>query len=75
MAVFKTNLKPLMLQKSVELGYALTQKEVAEATGLSLPTLSRWYKGEIDRLEAETAAQLMKYFGCDFSDLVRLSEE
>lgn len=71
MPKFKTNLRPLMLQKSVALGYSLTQKEVAEATGLSVPTIARWYQGEVDRIEITTVAPLINYLGCDFQELVQ----
>jgi DNA-binding Xre family transcriptional regulator len=69
---FKSNLKRLILKKSFEMGEPLTQKEIAEATGLSLPTIARWYKGDVDRLEAETVVKLMTYFECEFDDLVEL---
>lgn len=71
-AKFQTHLKTLMLAKSVELGYPLTQKELAQETGLSLPTISRWYKSDVDRLEPETAARLMGYFRIKLSDLVEV---
>jgi len=74
MAVFKTNLKRLMLQKSVELDHQITQKEVAEATGLSLPTVYRWYQGEVDKLDALTASKFVNYLGCTFNDLVALED-
>jgi transcriptional regulator with XRE-family HTH domain len=75
MARFKTRLKQLMLEKSVELGYPLTQKQVAEKTELSLPTISRWYKSEIDRIEPDTAARLTKFFGITFPELVELVDD
>jgi DNA-binding Xre family transcriptional regulator len=70
MSYFKTNLKQLMLKKSVELGQPLNRSDIAEATGLSLPTISRWYKGEVKTVESDTIGALMKFFNCDFIDLV-----
>lgn len=70
MATFKTHLKELMLKKSVELQEPLNRSRVAEATGLSLPTISRWYDGSVDRIEAPTVERLKAFFGCSFSDLV-----
>jgi DNA-binding Xre family transcriptional regulator len=67
---FKTNLKSLMLKKSVELDRRVTQKEVSDATGLSMPTIGRWYRGEVERVETDTVSKLMEYFGCSFEDLV-----
>jgi DNA-binding Xre family transcriptional regulator len=75
MAAFKSNLKQIMLRKSVELGYPLTQKEVSEKAGLSLPTVARWYKGSIDKIEIETVSKLIDYLGCEFDELVEFVSE
>jgi DNA-binding Xre family transcriptional regulator len=70
MAYFKTNLKQLMLKKSVELDRSLNRSEVASATGLSLPTISRWYNGKVDSLESNTVEKLTGFLGCTFNELV-----
>lgn len=75
MARFKTNLRTLMLKKSVELDRQLSRSDIAAETGLSLPTISRWYKGDIDRIEPETASKLMKYFEVSFADLVEVVDD
>lgn len=75
MPAFKTNLKRLMLEKSVQVGYPLTQKEVAEATGLSIPAISRWYAGSVERIEASTVGPLLRYFDCSLSDLVEFDAQ
>lgn len=72
---FKTHLKTLMLKKAHELGEPITQKQIAEATGISQPALGRWYKGQIDRLEYDTVIKLMLFFGCQFGDLVSVDME
>jgi DNA-binding Xre family transcriptional regulator len=69
-AKFQLNIKALMLQKSVDTGERITQQQVGEAIGVSIATISRWYAGELDRLDADTVLALMDYFGCEFSDLV-----
>lgn len=74
MAGFKTHLKELMLKKSVKIGDRLTQQQVADDTGLSLPTIGRWYRGEVDRIEKDTVLKFMKYFDCGFEDLVSFEE-
>lgn len=74
MSGFKSHLKELMLKKSVKIGDRLTQQEVADATGLSLPTIGRWYRGEVDRIEKDTVLKLMKYFDCAFEDLISFEE-
>jgi DNA-binding Xre family transcriptional regulator len=75
MAAFKSNLKQLMLEKSVIVGHSLTQTEVSAQTGLSLPTISRWYQSSINKLEIETVSRLVNYFGCKFGDLVEYVED
>ncbi len=72
---FKTNLKSLMLKKSVEVDKALNRSDVAKATGLSIPTVSRWYEGRVDRLESETIERLKSFFNCEFDDLVEYVDE
>lgn len=75
MAYFKTNLKTLMLKKSVELNQRLNRGDISQATGLSLPTISRWYNGKVDRVESDTIKKLTTYFECDFTDLVEYVAE
>lgn len=75
MAVFNTHLKALLLKKSAADGRLITQTEVAEQTGLSLPTISRWHKGKVDRIEATTVKPLIEFFGCTFADLVTYEHE
>lgn len=72
MAKFKTNLKALMLNKSAQEGELVTQKEIAEATGLSLPAVARWYHSDVERLEPNSVSSLMKYFNCKFEELVEV---
>lgn len=75
MARFKVHLKRLMLEKSLNEERRITQNEVAEATGLSLPTIARWYKDDVQRIEPDTVAKLMEYFGCSYDDLVTFEAE
>lgn len=75
MARFKTNLKALMLRRAAELGEPITQKEIADQTGLSLPTVARWYHSDIDRIEPNTIAVLTKYFNVTLSDLVEVVDD
>ncbi len=75
MAKFRTNLKALMLRKSAEIGEPITQKEVADATGLSLPTVARWYHSDVDRIEPNTVSALTKYLNCTFDELVAVVDE
>lgn len=74
-AIFKIHLKTLVLKKAVEIGEIITQKEIQAQTGLSLPTISRWLGGELDRIDAETVGKLTKYLECEMSDLVTIQSE
>lgn len=40
-----------------------SQKEIAEAAGVSQPTVSRWAKGEIERATADVAVKFAVYYG------------
>jgi DNA-binding Xre family transcriptional regulator len=74
-AEFKVHLKKWLLRKSEQQGERITQREVAAATGLSLPTISRMYTtGKAKRLEADTVAALLQYFGCKYDDLIEFEE-
>lgn len=70
--MFKTNMKQLMLKKSVEVGDSLNKRKVSEQTGLSYPAISRWYSGTIDRIESESTGILLDYFNCGLCDLVEV---
>jgi DNA-binding Xre family transcriptional regulator len=70
MAHFRSNLKQLMLKKSVELDRSLNRSDVATATGLSLPTVSRWYKGRVEIVESNTVEKLIGFLGCTYNELV-----
>jgi hypothetical protein len=69
-AMFKTHVKKLIGKRMSQTGETLTQQMIEEATGIPQPTLSRWYKGEISRLEYDTVERLMRFFGCEFGELV-----
>lgn len=76
MASFRSRLKHLMLQKSMELGSPISQTKVAKDTGVSLATIQRWYDGTFNRIDADTLYNLLDYFGCKFEDLIqRVNEE
>ena len=75
MSYFKTNLKQLMLRKSVELDRPLNRSQIASATGLSLPTITRWYNGKVDSVESKTVDALINFFECDYGELVEYVKE
>lgn len=72
MARFRTRLKQLMLDKSAKLGEQLSQRDLAEQSGISLATVSRLYTREFDRIDADTLSSLLTYFDCKFEDLIEI---
>jgi DNA-binding Xre family transcriptional regulator len=74
-ATFRARIKPLMLKKAHDLGEPLNHKQVAEAAGVSLATLSRWYNRDFDRIDADTVMRLMNYFGCTLNELIEVVDD
>lgn len=75
MARFKIHLKRWIFEKSKREDRRVTQREVAQATGLSMPAISRMYTtGKVQRLEADKVAKLMHYFDCSYDDLIEFEE-
>lgn len=76
MVRFMPNLKALALNKGAKDGAAVTQTEIARASGVSLATIQRWYNSSegFDRIDAETVYPLMDYFGCSFEELVKRAD-
>lgn len=74
MARFKSRIAQLMLKRSAEEGRRISQTEVAKESGVSLPTIQRWYDGTFARIDAETLYALLDYFDCKFEDLIERVE-
>lgn len=75
MAKFRPKVEKLTLQKSTEQGSLITQRELAEKSGVPPTTLSRWYNKEFERMDADTAIKLMRYFNCTLDQLVDVVDE
>lgn len=71
-AKFVVHLPELMRKRGIAEQRIITQLVVAQETGLSYPTIQRWHKGSVRRIEAETVAALTAYFKCRMSDLVEI---
>ena len=67
---FQSHLKQLVLNKAARVGHTISQREVAEDTGLSQPTVSKWFSGRMDRIEADTVGKLCAYLECKMTDLI-----
>jgi putative transcriptional regulator len=64
----RSKLSVLMAKKSPP----LTQKKVAEDTGLAIQTVMLLYHNTFKRVDNRTVETLCDYFKCDLSDLLRL---
>lgn len=69
-AKFKTNVDQLIIRKSAKVKKRLTHEDVALATGLSIPTIGRWARSEVSRLELKTIKKLCDYLECSFEELI-----
>ncbi|HUW09508.1 MAG TPA: helix-turn-helix transcriptional regulator [Anaerolineae bacterium] len=68
--MIKSNLFAVWKKTEQGLGRRLTYADVSEATGISVPTLSRWMTGKVKRFGGKTVGALTKYFGCSVADLL-----
>lgn len=48
----------------------ITASQIARESGVHRFTINNWLKGDISRVDEETAIKLCRYFGCQLSDLV-----
>ncbi len=72
----KPNLFKIWKKREAEIGDRLTLKEVSEATGISIPTLSRWMNGhEVQRVNTKTIAGLARYFNRTMAELLTAEGE
>lgn len=49
--------------------WGFSQNQLSEKTGLSMTTIRSLIRGGYNRIDLDTAATLMEFFGCEFSDL------
>lgn len=67
---FQTHLKTLILQKSALDGERITQKNIADATGIGQATISRWVSGKVHQVDVDTLTRLANYFSCSSHDIL-----
>lgn len=53
-------------------GRRITNKEIAKATGVSMPTITRWMRNEVTKIDTPVLEAFCKYFECDIADLLYL---
>lgn len=67
----KSRMRILMAERESREGRRISQKEVAEETGLSEMTISRWMKPTpFGHIEADPLERLCRYLDCEIGDLV-----
>ena len=56
-------------------GVRLTQRAIADATGVALTTINRLSQNSATRLDYSTVEKLCEFFSCELSDLLVLRPE
>ncbi len=68
--------RQLRLQLSAKLGHEVQQQEVANATGMSISTLSNIENNRVTRVDFATLERLAAFYGVgSICELLELSEE
>jgi DNA-binding Xre family transcriptional regulator len=65
----KNRLDDLIAEKQGD-GETITQDKLADATGVSQGTISRWLRQHVDRFDAEIVVKFCDYFECGVGDLL-----
>lgn len=66
-----SRLKELVAKKEREAQKAISQGDIAKATGLDPHTVSRWMQPKpFARIEADAAKKLCNFLGCQIGDLL-----
>ena len=75
MATIKLRVHELLRQREDREERRIRLNEVAEATGISVNTLTPLLNNQTDRVSLQALAKLCDYFHCTPADLVRYSAE
>jgi transcriptional regulator with XRE-family HTH domain len=71
--IVKSRLKEYRDKKSAELGFDMTQKQLAQVVGLPQPTISLWESPRpIKRIDVEALGKLAEYFGVGLWDMLEV---
>ena len=74
MKILSNRAHELLAIKRRKLGRSITQRDVADETGIALSTISRWFRNDIQRMDAHVVVALAEYFECDIGDLLVIEE-
>lgn len=72
----KPNLPHLIRRKeeSLKLDRRITNREVADAIGVSEQAIGRWMRGDVSQANFELLERFMRYFDCTLDELLILEE-
>jgi DNA-binding Xre family transcriptional regulator len=69
--VVRSRLKEIVAQKERTVNRSIQQKEIAEVTGLTEHTISRWMRPTpFTRIETDVALKLCQYLNCELGELL-----
>ncbi len=72
----KSRLAEHVENKRQQLGFTITQRQLAEATQLRQATINRYLSDvPIERIDVEVVGKLAKYFGIPFWEMLEITED
>lgn len=72
----KPNLPHLIRRKEelLKLDRRITNREIADAIGVSEQAIGRWMRGDVSQANFELLERFMRYFDCTLDELLILEE-
>lgn len=52
----------------------ITQRDLADETGLPLPTVARWHRNEVTRFDERVVLTLVSYFNVSINELLIIED-
>ncbi len=62
--------KELIAEKERRTEESISNRDVANATGLSKNTVNKWVRNKNQTYDREVMSKFLEYFGCTISDLI-----
>jgi len=66
----RNNFLILLTQKEQREGRRIRNTQIAEETGVTLPTVHRWLRNEVTKFDMPVLEAFCDYFDCDLCDLL-----
>lgn len=70
-----STLPAALARKEERDGIRYTQAQIARATGISLPTMTRIFRGDIETVRLATMRKLVEWLECDYKDIMIVKRE